>query len=57
MADFGIKPDIALGIKPPATMSLGDMLNVARGAQMYQREQELFLCKSNNKETSLELAI
>lgn len=42
MADFGIKPDIALGIKPPATMSLGDMLNVARGAQMYQREQELF---------------
>jgi hypothetical protein len=42
MADFGIKPDIALGVKPPATMSLGDMLNVARGAQMYQREQELF---------------
>lgn len=42
MADFGIKPDIALGVKPPAVMSLGDMLNVARGAQMYQREQELF---------------
>jgi len=42
VADFGIKPDIALGVKPPATMSLGDMLNVARGAQMYQREQELF---------------
>jgi hypothetical protein len=42
MADFGIKPDIALGVKPPATMSLGDMLNVARGAQAYQREQELF---------------
>jgi hypothetical protein len=42
VADFGIKPDIALGVKPPATMSLGDMLNVARGAQAYQREQELF---------------
>ena len=42
MADFGIKPDIALGVKPPTVMSLGDMLNVARGAQMYQREQELF---------------
>jgi hypothetical protein len=42
MADFGIKPDIALGVKGPAVMSLGDMLNVARGAQMYQREQELF---------------
>lgn len=42
MADFGIKPDIALGVKGPTVMSLGDMLNVARGAQMYQREQELF---------------
>jgi len=42
MADFGIKPDIALGVKPPATMSLGDMLNVARGAQSYQREKELY---------------
>lgn len=42
MADFGIKPDIALGVKPPATMSLSDMLNVARGAQMYQCEQELY---------------
>jgi hypothetical protein len=41
MADFGIKPEIALGVKPPATMSLGDMLNVARGAQMYQREREV----------------
>lgn len=41
MADFGIKPEIALGVKPTATMSLGDMLNVARGAQMYQREREV----------------
>jgi len=41
MADFGIKPEIALGVKPLATMSLGDMLNVARGAQMYQREREV----------------
>jgi hypothetical protein len=41
MADFGIKPEIALGVKPAATMSLGDMLNVARGAQMFQREREV----------------
>jgi hypothetical protein len=42
MADFGIKPDIPLGVKPPATMSLSDMLGLARGAQMYQREREVF---------------
>lgn len=42
MADFGIKPDIALSVKPPATMSLSDMLGIARGAQMYQREREVF---------------
>lgn len=42
MADFGIKPEIALGVKPPATMSLSDMLGIARGAQMYQREREVF---------------
>lgn len=42
MADFGINPNIPLSVKPPATMSLGDMLNVARGAQMFQREREVF---------------
>ena len=41
MADFGIKPEIALGVKPPATMSLSDMLGIARGAQMYQKEREV----------------
>ena len=41
MADFGLKPEIALGVKPPATMSLSDMLGIARGAQMYQREREV----------------
>lgn len=42
MADFGIKPDIPLGLKPAPAMSLSDMLNIARGANMLQREQELF---------------
>jgi hypothetical protein len=32
---------VALGIKPPQGMSLGDMLNIARGAQAYQQEQQM----------------
>jgi len=39
---INIKPDISLGVKPPATMSLPEMLNMARGAQAYQRESEVF---------------
>ena len=31
---------VALGIKPPAPMSLGDMLNIARGAQAYQQAEQ-----------------
>ena len=32
---------IAMGVKPPTPMSLGDMLNIARGAQEYQQRQKL----------------
>jgi len=32
---------VALGIKPPTPMSLGDMINIARGAQAYQQAQEM----------------
>jgi hypothetical protein len=32
---------IAMGVKPPQPMSLGDMLNIARGAQEYQQRQKL----------------
>ena len=32
---------IALQVKPPAPMSLGEMLNLARGAQAYQQEQQM----------------
>jgi hypothetical protein len=39
---INIKPDISLGVKPPATMSLPEMLNLARGSQAYQRESEVF---------------
>lgn len=31
---------VALGIKPPQPMSLGDMLNIARGAQAYQQAEQ-----------------
>jgi hypothetical protein len=31
---------VALGIKPPQPMSLGDMLNIARGAQAYQQTEQ-----------------
>ena len=37
-----IKPEISLGVKGPQAMSLSDMLNIARGANLYQREQEMF---------------
>ena len=32
---------VALGIKPPTPMSLGDMLNIARGAQAYQQAEQV----------------
>ena len=31
---------VALGIKPPQPMSLGDMLSIARGAQAYQQAEQ-----------------
>jgi len=37
-----IKPDISLSAKPPAMMTLPEMVNMARGAQAYQREREIF---------------
>jgi len=37
-----IKPDISLSAKPPATMTLPEMIGLARGAQAYQREREIF---------------
>ena len=40
MADFSVTP-IAQTIKPPTTMSLGEMLNLARGAQEYQQAQKM----------------
>jgi hypothetical protein len=40
MADFNIQP-VATQIKPIQGMSLGEMLNTARGAQAYQQAQQI----------------
>ena len=31
---------VALGVKPPTPMTLGDMINIARGAQAYQQAEQ-----------------
>jgi hypothetical protein len=40
MADFNIQP-VASQIKPVQGQSLGDMINLARGAQQYQQAQQI----------------
>jgi len=40
MADFSVNP-VAQNLKPATPMSLGEMLNLARGAQEYQQAQQL----------------
>jgi hypothetical protein len=39
---INIKPDISLSAKPPTTMTLPEIVGLARGAQAYQREREIF---------------
>ena len=39
---INIKPDISLSAKPPTTLTLPEIVNLARGAQAYQRESEIF---------------
>jgi hypothetical protein len=41
MADINPITPVATGIAPPQQMSLGDMMNVARGAQAYQQAQQV----------------
>jgi hypothetical protein len=40
MADLSVNP-VASQIKPPQVTSLGDMLNIARGAQAYRQSEEM----------------
>jgi hypothetical protein len=39
---INIKPDISLSAKPPAGMTLPEIVGLARGAQAYQRESEIY---------------
>ncbi len=41
MAGFNIDPNISLGIKPQPVISIGDMLNIARGAQAYKQAEQI----------------
>jgi hypothetical protein len=38
---INIDPSISLGVKPPAVMTLPDMLNLARGAQQFRQAEQL----------------
>jgi hypothetical protein len=40
MADFSVNP-VAQNLKPPTPMSLGEMLNLATGAQQYKQAQQM----------------
>lgn len=40
MAAFNIDPNISLGIKPQPALSLGDVMNIARGAQAYKQAEQ-----------------
>ena len=51
MADFNITP-VATQIKPVPGMSLGDMINVARGAQQYQQAAQINPLELQQKQQS-----
>jgi hypothetical protein len=42
MATINIDPSISLGIRPPAAMTLPQMLDMARSAQAFQQAQQVF---------------
>lgn len=39
---INIKPEISLSAKPPTTLTLPEIVGLARGAQAYQRESEIY---------------
>jgi len=51
MADFNFQP-VASQIKPAPQMSLGDMMNVARGAQQYQQAEQINPLELQSKQQS-----
>jgi len=56
MAAFNIDSEISLGAKPPAAISIGDMLNIARGAQAYKQAQQINPLAVREQQAATELA-
>ena len=55
MADYNVS-EVASKIKPPEVTSIGDMLNIARGAQAYQQAQQVNPLKLQQEQTATEQA-
>ena len=55
MADYNVST-VASEIKPPQVTSIGDMLNIARGAQAYQQAQQVNPLKLQQEQTATESA-
>jgi len=55
MAEYNVST-VASEIKPPASTSIGDMLNIARGAQAYQQAQQINPLKLQQEQTATESA-
>jgi len=51
MADFNFQP-VASQVKPVPQMSLGDMMNLARGAQQYQQAEQINPLELQSKQQS-----
>lgn len=55
MADYNVST-VASEIKPPQVTSIGDMLNIARGAQAYQQAAQVNPLKLQQEQTATESA-
>jgi len=55
MAEYNVS-EVASQIKPPEVTSIGDMLNIARGAQAYQQAQQINPLKLQQEQTATESA-
>jgi len=55
MADFNFKP-IGTEVRPVQGASLGDMINIARGAQQYQQAQQINPLELQQKQQAVEQA-
>lgn len=56
MATINIDPSISLGAKPPAVMTLPEMLNLARGAQAFRQTEQLMPLQLEQQQAQTGLA-